>query len=458
MNFTATSGKSASAFAYEQVEKAALRIIRRWEHSSHTIDFLIEQDRRKAILPPLQRARLTEWIFTWARMRGSARFLLDKNLKQGLDSLPADLRRLLELAVCRLLQEERTPAPVIVSQAVESVKRMFNRGLAQVTNAVLREIAADDSPWPDPKKDLAGHLAYSTSHPRWIVERWLQRWDEKRTRQQLDWDNRRPEIWLRWSDLRGDPAKAKGILRDLGIEAEPDSLFPGFYRLQSPFYPQAAKAVQDGDFSVQDPSASLCVHLLDPRPGMKILDLCAAPGGKTTLIAQIIGDRGGVVAVDISEDRINTLKKSLLRLGIRRVEVLAADAVNFSLQNQAQFDAVLVDVPCSGFGVLNRRADLRWRRKPEDFNELALLQKSLLRAAARCTRPGGVLVYSTCSIEPQENEEIVNEFLSEHSNFARDSGRLDSLTGFQTENGDLNTFSPQDGIDGVYAARIRRTA
>ncbi len=435
-----------------------LRILLTWERSSRTLDYLLERHLKSDDLDSVQRARITDGAANWARGRGAARHLLTQKLRKPSSKLPDDARLLLELAVCRILFEERTPKEIIASQTVEEIRERHGSGLAGVANAVLRSLAGGDYSWPDAAENPAGFLAASTSHPEWIIERWLSRWGFERTQQQAHWDNVRPSIWLRANRLRGDSAWAEEKLRESQIDFETRQEFNGYYRLKGSLYPQAAALVQAGDFSIQDPSASLATRLLNPRPGMKILDLCAAPGGKTAHLAELSANEAVIVAVDKSAPRLKKLKEALKRLGIGGVVDVVADGRAFDSRKAefGLFDAVLLDVPCSGFGVLARRADLRWRHKPEEMPELVQLQKTLLRAGSRCVRPGGALIYSTCTIEPEENEQVILNFVEKFESFILDESISNLPPRFVAGPGQLATISPRDGIDGVYAARLTR--
>jgi 16S rRNA (cytosine967-C5)-methyltransferase len=401
---------------------------------------------------------VTELACNWARGRGSARYLLEKSLSKGLRSLPPPLRRILEAAICRILFEERTPKAIIASRTVEEVKSAFGPILAGMANAVLRRIVNEPPPWPDRETDPIAYLAASTSHPQWIIERWLSRWDFDHVQAQAAWDNQRPAIWLRWNRLRGELNRAQEVIEKGGLEVLPSPDFEGFFKLEGSFYPAAAQLVGRGDFQVQDPSASLAVRLLDPQPNTEIVDLCAAPGGKATLMAELTSDKALVTAVDLSASRLKLLAGTLVSRCLRNIRTVAQDAREFPQDpaNAGRFDAVLLDVPCSGFGVLARRADLRWRRKLEDLPELVTLQKGLIRAGSRCVKIGGVLVYSTCSIEPQENQEIVRDFLATYDNFHPDSVPAGIPEKFIASEGEIATDSPRDRMDGAYAARLIR--
>jgi 16S rRNA (cytosine967-C5)-methyltransferase len=441
------------------LERTLQQILSHWEKSSHTLDYLLAQAFRQSDLTSVEKAQITEQASNWARGRGAASFLLTKTLPKGPQSLPPPLRRKMELTACRILFEERTPKAVIASRTVEEVKSEYGAKLAGLTNAVLRRLINDPPAWPDLNTDPAAYLAASTSHPEWIIKRWLERWDFNQVLAQGQWDNLRPAIWLRWNRLRGDLDKAREVITENELDVQTDLRFEGFFRLGGSFFPVAARIVASGEFQVQDPSASLAVRLLDPRPNQDIVDLCAAPGGKTTLIAEMSGPEARQIAVDLSAPRLASLQPSFRRLGLTGIKTVAQDARSFAQNpaNQNRYDRVLLDVPCSGFGVFGRRADLRWRRQPHDLPDLVALQRELIRAASQCVKPGGILVYSTCSIEPEENQDIVHDFLSENDNFHPEAAPAAFPAQFLVALGEIATQSPRDHIDGVYAARLIRT-
>jgi 16S rRNA (cytosine967-C5)-methyltransferase len=441
----------------ESSERLALHIIALWENGEHTIDWLLTKELTSSNLESKDRARVTDWVTNWCRLHGTAEYLLNHHLKLGIATLPPILRRQMELTICRLIQEERTPKPILIDRAVEIAKGTFGVKMAGMTNAVLRKISKElsDEFGSDPQT----FPALFASHPTWLLERWRLHWDDETIRQQILWDNARPATFLRWNGLKGEQRKALETLTHHNISFKVLPEFPDYFHLLSPFQMGALELVNAGYFSVQDPSAALPVRLLNPKPGMTLLDLCAAPGGKTTYMAELMGDSGEVWAVDLSHDRLRRIKESLHRLGISCVKVIAADGVTIDENPElapmiGKFDGVLIDAPCSGLGVLSRRADLRWKRKPEDFSDLTTLQRKLLTSGAKMVRPGGALVYSTCTIEPEENEELIASFLKDNPSFEINRNYSDLPEIFYAEFGSVNTLSPRDHIDGSFAARM----
>jgi 16S rRNA (cytosine967-C5)-methyltransferase len=211
----------------------------------------------------------------------------------------------------------------------------------------------------------------------------------------------------------------------------------------------------DGLCAVQDEAAGLIVRLLDPAAGERILDACAAPGGKAFVAAQLMQDRGEVVAVDVHDRRLRLVERGAKELGLRSISTVESDMRSY--RPQAQFDRVLLDAPCSGFGVLSKRADLRWNRQPEDFAGLRTLQDELLDASARCVRPGGVLVYGTCTIEPEENQHRVRAFLKRNTDFELENAAEYVPRELVDEGGFYASLPFRDSIDGAFGARLRRT-
>jgi 16S rRNA (cytosine967-C5)-methyltransferase len=344
-------------------------------------------------------------------------------------------------------------------------------------NAVLRGFLREH----DGTKQLLAGLkatqpALGCSHPEWLVARWQKNWGTERTAQLLEWNNTPPKTFARvntlkiWEERRaGVPNQteksgtathrpspdefAAALLarwREEGVEYDfvrHDWLDENLvFELKS--HPPLASldSFRQGWFYLQDPGTLLAACELGAQPGETILDMCAAPGGKTTFIAQLINNQGRIVAQDISEERLKLIRENCARLGVACVETLLSaprpGPLPAGLGERERFDRVLIDAPCSNTGVMRRRVDLRWRIQPEEIERLHAAQLALLKQAGLKLKPGGVLVYSTCSLEPEENQEVVQEFLREHKKFKLESGRQ------------LLPFA--DNVDGAFVARLER--
>jgi 16S rRNA (cytosine967-C5)-methyltransferase len=330
-----------------------------------------------------------------------------------------------------------------VNETVELAKHTGFNTQAGFVNAVLRGYLREAD---ETKKLLAGlkisQPALGWSQPEWLVEKWRKNFGDEKTRQLLDWNNTPPKNFARSNTLKTDAGKLVERWREENVEYDfftrdwtGENLV---FELKS--HPPLATlpSFRDGWFYIQDPSTLLAVRELDPQPGETILDLCAAPGGKTTFIAQQMNNQGRLVAHDTFPDRLKLIEENCQRLGVTCVETILPSTLNSQLSTG--FDRILVDAPCSNTGVLRRRVDLRWRISSEEILRLKKTQLELLQQAATKLKPGGTLVYSTCSLEPEENSEVVKEFLAAHQNFKLASERQ------------LLPFA--DHVDGAFVARL----
>ena len=288
------------------------------------------------------------------------------------------------------------------------------------------------------------HLGYS--HPEWLVARWLKRWGADHTAELMEWNNTPPKAFARVNALKADPGKLLTQWRDENVEydfirrdwIEENAVFE--LKAHPPL--SGLPSFQQGLFYIQDPSTLLAVRELDPQPGECVLDLCAAPGGKLTVLAQLMHNEGRLVAHDTTPERLKLIDQNCVRLGVTCVQTILPSTLNS--QPSTTFDRILIDAPCSNTGVMRRRVDLRWRIRLGEIARLRSTQLELLRQAAPLLKQGGVLVYSTCSLEQEENSEVVNEFLGGHTDFKLERTR------------ELLPFV--DGVDGTFTARMVRNA
>jgi len=303
---------------------------------------------------------------------------------------------------------------------------------------------------PDAAEDPVGHLEARTSHPRWMLERWLARWGFRRTLALAAANTRRPSLTLRAASPRVEPLDLLEDLRARGVAAEPGVVLPDFIRLPDGWHPVARELLESGLVVVQDEAAGLVAHVARVFEGASVLDVCAAPGGKAAHLAQLTG--GPVLAADVSPARARRIRETAARLGLTGLSAIAADGTKSPVAGA--FSRVLVDAPCTNTGVLGKRADARWRRSPEDLQRLPVLQGALLDAARERVAPGGLLVYSTCSLEPEENEDVIRAYLDRHP---RDAVLpAGDILPSELTRGDFYATDPGTmPLDGAFAAVIR---
>jgi len=377
------------------------------------------------------------------RLRGGLDERLEPLAVRGWGTVPPTLQNILRLGAYQLTVLDRVPPHAAVSTSVALAQEAGGARAGGFVNALLRRLGRQA---PKKRKGVGPlDLAARHSHPEWLVRRWLDRFGPEDTDRLLRWNNAKPMLVLQPARASGDSITRR--LVGAGVRVTPAPWGAGLTVKAS--RPDRLPGFVEGDFVVQDPAQSLVAWFAAMPPAGLVYDACAAPGGKTIGLART-GVR--ILAADLSRPRVARLRENLRRAGTGRELVIVADARFVPVQ---QADAVLLDVPCLGTGTFARHPDARWRVTPEALRALAERQGELLAAAAQVVRPGGCLVYATCSLEPEENELQVDRFLRRHRAFRREPPD-DLPTPLLTDKGDLMTLPQRDRMDGAYAARLRR--
>lgn len=416
---------------------------------------------RAARLAPRDRALATQLVYGTLAWQG----LLDRAIaERGRDParLDAPVRTLLRLAIFQLTRLDRVPEFAAVDTAVELAKEVKRGAAAGLVNALLRRFLRDGKEITVPERaaDLVAHLAVAYSHPPWLVRQWIDELGAADTEALLEANNAPAPTVVRVNRRRTDPDTALRALAAEGIAVRPGAFAAEALVIEPGGDPSALPGFRDGWWTPQGEASQLVVSLLDPPAGGCVVDACAAPGGKTTAAAERSGDQGLVVALDRHLSGIQHLRREAARLGLLTVRAAQADATALPLGAGWMADAVLVDAPCSGLGTLRQHPEIRWRRRAADLPALAALQARLLAAAAPHVRPGGALVYATCTITAVENAAVLDAFLASHPEFILDDPRphLPAAAGPLIDSrGFLRTFPHRHGLDGFFAARLGRS-
>ncbi|HTK30975.1 MAG TPA: 16S rRNA (cytosine(967)-C(5))-methyltransferase RsmB [Candidatus Saccharimonadaceae bacterium] len=435
--------------------EAALRILHAADTRSAFSDRLLDGAHSRGGPDVRDQALMHELVKGTLRWRGRLDHALDGLVHIGLSQVQPWVKNILRMGAYQILFLDRIPPHAAVDESVKLAHKYGHPGTAGLVNSVLRRMVEQKDTLLPPEGDDAASLAVWGSHPLWIVERWLARFGVEATRALLLADNRTVKVGLRVNPLRGTREQLIEKLAAEGVESSPATLSPDLVWVETHQAPGALAAFKRGLCTVQDESEALVSRLVDPKPHERLLDLCAAPGGKCTHLAELMGDEGEVWAMERNESRVASLQSTVDRLGVQAVHVVQGDGRLYTFP--MPFDRVLVDAPCTGLGVLGRRADARWRKGPEMLREMPPIQLELLVAGGKRLRPGGVLVYSVCSFEPEETTEVVERFLRENPEFVLESpdGLLPAAV--LDEQGFMRVLPHVHGCDGAFAARFRRT-
>ncbi|MEH2434060.1 MAG: 16S rRNA (cytosine(967)-C(5))-methyltransferase [Nostoc sp.] len=451
-----------------QIAFIALREVHKGAYADVALDRVLQ----KVNLPDNDRRLLTELVYGSVRRQRTLDTLIDQLAKKKSHQQPQDLRTILHLGFYQLRYQERIPASAAVNTTVQLAKENGFSGLTGFVNGLLRQYlrkaGGENTPLSpsslhtDPlqlPENPVERLGILHSFPDWIIQVWLEQLGLAETEQLCEWMNQSPTIDLRINPLRTSIEEVEAALQSAGILVRRIPDLPQALRLiGSAGSIQKLPGFKEGWWTVQDGSAQLVSHLLDPQPGEVVIDACAAPGGKTTHITELMADKGKIWACDRTPSRLRKLQENSQRLNLQSIQIYTGDSRHFN-QFQNTADRVLLDAPCSGLGTMHRHADARWRQTPESVRELSVLQKELITHTSTFVKPGGVLVYATCTLHPAENEEVISTFLAESPNWQIESpsGFESPASAYSTPEGWFKVWPHRQDMDGFFMVRLRKT-
>ena len=440
---------------YQGVRGLAVKILNRVERTDAYLEKLLDNELRNSELGGPDKALLYEIVHGVTRWQGRLDWILNGFYKGQFSKAIPNLKNGLRVALYQILFLDRIPDHAAVNEAVEFVKKLQGQKPADLTNAVLRNIIRSKNAirYPDPNEDLIGYLSAYYSHPSWMVKRYVERFGREETEKLLAANNEKPYLTLRVNAIKTNTQEFKSLLEKVNLKYRPGKFLDEFVQLLNLTNITAWDYFSKGYFNIQDESAGLAVRLLDVSPGMKVLDMCAAPGGKTAYLGSLMKNTGRITALDRYEGRLKLVDRNNERLGLTCVTTIECDALEFDSE---PFDRVLADVPCSGTGTLSKKPDIKWKKDIFDLRKMAEIQLALISKAATLVKLGGILVYSTCSIEPEENFEIIKKFLEKHTNFKLESAKGKVEDTLVDENGCIQTLPQIHQMDGAFAAKLVR--
>lgn len=426
--------------------ESALRVLDACRKSGAWADAALAAELGREALSPADAALCSHIVYGVIQNRTLLDYRLDAYCKQRVDHLQQPLPDILRMGAYQILFLDKVPDSAAVNESVKLTKATKRAAASGLVNAVLRKLSANKAALPPLPEDPVERLCVRSSHPRWLTERMLELLGAEEAERFLLGNNEVAPVTVQRNPRKVTEERLLEELRSAGIDARPHPWVSGCLELREvgdlttlpPFY--------RGEFLVQDAAARLVSVAAGLRPGQRVLDVCAAPGGKSFSAAFAMEDRGEIVACDLHENKLKRIRDGAARLGLGCIRAEAADARVFREEWAAAFDAVLCDVPCSGLGIIRKKPDIRWK-DPAPLGGLPAVQRAILDNASRYVRPGGVLVYSTCTVLPEENEGVTRGFLAKHNDFTHES-----ISAIPSD-----TLWPQrHGTDGFYIFAMRK--
>jgi len=412
-------------------------------------------------LRDVDRAFVTDLVYGTVKWKLTIDWIIGQFSSVKIRKISPWILNILRMGIYQLLYMDRVPESAACNESVNLSKRYGHRASSGYVNAVLRNVARNREKikYPDKEKELLGYLSIKYSHPEWLVEKWLKLYGNEFTESLLAGNNEVPDFTVRVNTLKISREQLLEELRQEGIEADEGTYLKEAVVIKNPSSVSRLETFKKGHFQVQDESSMLVSRILDPQPGELIMDVCSAPGGKATHIAELMNDKGAVIARDIHEHKVKLIEEAVERLGLSIVKAEIFDASVTDHRYLRKADRVLIDAPCTGFGIIRKKPDIKWARNLEDMDEITGLQSKIIRSSSAYVKPGGVLVYSTCTINPRENEGIVEDFIRSNSDFELEDISMmlpEKLQRAEASKGWMQLYPNKDGTDGFFIARMKR--
>lgn len=438
---------------FSGVRGTAVKILNRVERTDSYLDKLIDTELRSNEFNDFDKSLLNEIVHGVLRWQSKLDWVLNGFFHGNFSKAEVTVRNTLRTALYQILFLDKVPDHAAVNEAVEFIKRIRGEKAGGLVNGVLRNIIRNKEGihYPDVQNDAALYLSTMYSHPLWMVKRWMNRFGFYETEKFLDANNKKPGLTLRINTTKTSVEDFMKMFDLQNIAYERSPYLNTFVRTSNLTNISQTEIFRRGFFTVQDESAGVASRLVDAHPGERVIDLCAAPGGKTTFIGEAMKNQGKIIAIDKYPTRLQLVKSACDRLGISIVEYISADGVEY--QGELA-DKVLIDAPCSGLGVLSKKPDIKLKRELRDVMELTSIQLHLLENAHTLVKSGGAMVYSTCTTEIEENFGVIKTFLSQHPEFEIDHAAKYVEQSLVTPDGYVETFPHKNGIDGSFSIRL----
>lgn len=455
--------KQYSKNLYEDARSCAVKILCRCERTDSYLEKLIDFELKNDTLNDFDKALLNEishGVIRWLRRLD---WFLNGFYRGNYEKCLPEVKNAMRVALYQILFLNKIPYSAAVNEAVEFIKRIHGEKHAGVVNGLLRTIirTLDNLVWPTREIDEVNYLGIIQSHPNWMVNRWIKRFGFDDALKLCEANNRRPVMSLRVNSLKISGEEFENYLQEKNLFYRKGNYLGNFFTVKTMSKIYTDEFFRNGYFSVQDESAGLAAELVNPSPEEIVIDVCSAPGGKTSYLSEKMNNSGMIIAVEKYLSRYEVMNKNFDRIGIKNVKTIHDDISNpvskeLKIDLIGKADKILVDAPCSGLGVLSKKPDIKWKREFEDINKLKDLQIEILECSVKYLKPEGSIIYSTCTTEAEENTEVVKNFLNSHPEFF-----IENAGGFVSENvvntdGCIEVFPHTHNIDGAFSARLTR--
>lgn len=434
----------------QTTRELAVYLLTRIERGGAYADRLLAS-RQVSELEPRDRSFVRELVLGVLRWKLRLDHIIGTYYNNDINSLQLEIRNIIRLGLYQMMFMDSVPDWAAVNESVKMTGNHYGKKTAGLVNALLRRFSRQREPEIS-SSDPVEKLSIGKSCPGWIAKKWIEKFGVETAEALMTSCNEKHPVSIRTNTIKIDSESLANELSSEGFETVNVSDMPGYFNVLKGNGLFETQAYKKGFFTVQDPEAAMATLLLSPEQGEMILDLCSAPGGKATHIAEMAKDNIRIDAVDINPKRLGLVKMATRRLGLESINCFEGDSVTFRNDSDSQYDRILCDVPCTGTGVFSKRPDMKWRREENDLIRLSSLQKAIIGNAATLVKPGGVIIYSTCSLESEENEDIVRWFTSENDFTVE---RDDRFKKFETDYGYLILPHLMDG-NGAFAAKLRR--
>ncbi len=450
---------------YEDARSCAVKIICRCERTDSYLEKLIDAELKNDSLNDFDKALLNEISHGVIRWMRRLDWFLNGFYRGNYEKCLPEVRNAMRVALYQILFLNKIPYSAAVNEAVEFIKRIHGEKHAGVVNGLLRTIirTLENLVWPTREIDEVNYLGIIQSHPNWMVRRWINRFGFDDSVKLCEENNKRPVMSLRVNSLKISNGDFENYLKEKNLYYKNGNYLDNFFTTKTMSKIYTDELFRQGIFSIQDESAGLVAKLMDPKKEDLILDVCSAPGGKTSHMSELMNNEGQIIAVEKYLSRLEVMSKNLERLGVKNVKKIHDDICQPGSKELKEnligkADKILVDAPCSGLGVLSKKPDIKWKRVMEDICNLQKLQIEILENSIKYLKPSGVLVYSTCTTETEENMDVVNIFLANHPEFSIDNAGKYVIEKVVNKEGCIELFPHKHNVDGAFSVRLIRNS